>query len=179
MNFVLGSKRKNTSGAKGFTLIELLLSVGLLALTIGLAADIIVTLVRTNGKVQVFNEVEQEANYIFLRLQRDIREALSAEVVDSNTLRITPKVGEKYTYVAIPATATSPATFTRGGYDLTDTVSNRGSVVIECNGSCFTQVGTSPTAIQINLTIRQRNAASNIFSSSVTLSDIFTVRASY
>ena len=60
---------------KGFTLIELLLVVGLLALTVGITSDILLSIVRTYNKTQVTNEIEQQANFVSLKLEKEIRNA--------------------------------------------------------------------------------------------------------
>ena len=63
---------------KGFTLIEMLLVVLLLALTVGLTIDMLLSLIRSNTKTQVINEIEQQANFVTLKLEKELRDALDA-----------------------------------------------------------------------------------------------------
>lgn len=171
---------------------ELLLSVGLLALVIGLSADIIVTLVRTNTKIQVLNEVEQEANFIFLRLQKDIRSALSATVTGGTQLSLPQADGTIIDYQVREDgginwferrlredAGDTDAEF----YSLTDPEATRGSIEITCltYNKCFEKInsGTTPMAIKINLNIAQKNTLSKLFGASIRLTDTFIVRGSY
>ena len=53
----------------GFTLVEMLLVVFLLALTMGLTSDMLLSLIRSNTKTQVINEIEQQANFVSLKIE--------------------------------------------------------------------------------------------------------------
>ncbi|OGC50973.1 hypothetical protein A3A69_02450 [candidate division WWE3 bacterium RIFCSPLOWO2_01_FULL_37_15] len=69
--------RKNPYNNKtaGFTLIELLLVVSLLAISVGVTGDVITSLIRSYTKIQVQNDIEQNANFASLKLEKEIRNA--------------------------------------------------------------------------------------------------------
>ncbi len=171
---------------KGFTLIELLLSVALLALVIGMSTDIIMTLVRTNTKTQVVNEVEQVTNFLSLKLQNDIKNSLFAEISPGGTILTLTKVnGDEIIYTVDSATGQITWNLTGSGLGdlrLTDVDGNKGVMVSCISGSqCFEIEGGGhlPTRVKTNLEFSQRNLAGTIFDSSVYLDDTFTLRGSY
>jgi len=180
-------------GKKGFTLVELLLSVSLLALVVGLSADIIISLVRSNTKAQVVSEIEQESNFVFLKLQNDIKNAERAEVPSGNTLIITRRDPERtvVTYRAVISSDAPYLSWQRGsGSEMpltdisTDVNGNPRGVAIECNPTCFTANGGGatpyPTSITIQLRLYQAGTSNSaIFSSDVEIEDTFTVRGNY
>ena len=69
----------------GFTLIELLLVVGLLALSVGITSDILISLVRSYSKSQVINEIEQNANFVSQKLEKELRNAANIDAIDTDT----------------------------------------------------------------------------------------------
>jgi len=91
---------KNTGA--GFTLIELLLVISLLALSVGVTSDILVSLVRTNAKTTVLNDIEQTANFISTKLEKELRNAeqITAPVVGSpgNVLTFVTRNGDRVVY---------------------------------------------------------------------------------
>lgn len=61
----------------GFTLVELLVVISLLAISVGVTGDVVITLVRSFNKSQVANELEQQSNYLGLKLEKELRNAES------------------------------------------------------------------------------------------------------
>ncbi|MBD3366427.1 prepilin-type N-terminal cleavage/methylation domain-containing protein [candidate division WWE3 bacterium] len=182
---VVSKNKKQTKNTKGFTLVELLVSVALLSVVIGLSTDIIITLVRTNTRTQAANEVEQITNFIFLKLQNDIKNSVSAQATGNNrTLRLTKRNGYRITYQVDNTTAPTSFTWqdqTGSPVSLLDVDAERG-VAVECAGSCFqvTSAAGVPDRVDVNLHIFQVNApVGSIFAAEDYISDTFTVRGSY
>ena len=65
---------------RGFTLIELLIVVTLVVITVGLSSDIIISLVRSYSKTRVTNEIEQNSNFVLLKLEKELRDASNVVV---------------------------------------------------------------------------------------------------
>jgi prepilin-type N-terminal cleavage/methylation domain-containing protein len=169
---------KNLAESAGFTLIELLLSISLLAISIGISSDIIVTLVRTYTKAQVYNDTEQVVNFVFLKLQNDLKSSTSAAIPSGNTLVLSRRDGQTITYTVVAGT---PPQLTRNSIPLMDTSSPVGNVEISCTGgfgACFTLLSNDPVTIQVNMNFSQAGGV-GIFGSEVSLEDTFVVRGSY
>jgi prepilin-type N-terminal cleavage/methylation domain-containing protein len=170
------NKNNKPLGEKGFTLVELLISVALLAISVGISSDIIVSLVRTFGKTQVLNDTEQTVNFVFLKMQNDLKNSITAETTpDGNTLTLTK---QDYGETEYHVTATAPPQLERDGIPLIDTDSAIGGVTIACAGDCFEVVTTDPFSVKINLTFSQTSGA-GIFDTTVSIEDTFVVRGSY
>ncbi len=167
--------------SQGFTLIELLLSISLLAISVGISSDIIVTLVRTYSKAQILNDMEISANFVFQKLQNDIRNSVNASVHPSGSrLTLTLKNGGTLVY---RVTSDDPPQLTRNNIPLLDTSSVIGGVRLSCpqampNSQCFELVNSTPATVQANFTFSQSTGA-GIFNTSVSLQDAFVVRGSY
>ena len=172
----------NNKKVLGFTLIELLLSVTLLAVSIGISSDIIITLVRTFARTQISNDVEQTVNFVFLKMQNDLKNSVGVKrtaVGTTETLVLTPKSGSSITYTF---TASTPnAVFQRNGADLIDTTPVTGGVNINCTtGNCFEIVNNKPVTIKINMSFSSANAPTgSIFNTTVSIQDTFVVRGAY
>lgn len=72
---IINLSASSKTGSAGFTLVELLLVVSLLAISAGVTSDIIITLVRSYNKSQVSNEIEQQANFVGLKIEKELRNA--------------------------------------------------------------------------------------------------------
>ena len=165
---------------RGFTLVELLLSISLLAISIGISSDIIVTLVRTYGKAQVYNDTEQVVNFVFLKMQNDLKSSSSARVED-DILYLSRATGNEIAYSVISYDGASSSQLYRNGVPMLDTTSSVGNVEISCvgvAGACFEVITDSPTTIKVSLGFSQSTGA-GIFSTSLSLEDAFVVRGTY
>ncbi|HSX39427.1 MAG TPA: prepilin-type N-terminal cleavage/methylation domain-containing protein [Candidatus Saccharimonadales bacterium] len=164
----------------GYTLIELLLVISLLSLAVGVSTDIILTLVRSYTKTQVTNEIEQNSNFVFLKLEKELRNAQTVSSVSANSISFQDSTGATITY-AIVSAGSGILTIQRNGSTLTNTDSVNG-VTITCTGSassCFLQVGASPTVIEIDMSFKQVNSPGAAFTGSVDLNDTIVVRGTY
>ena len=157
----------------GFTLIELLISVSLLAIAMGIASDLIITLVRTYTKTQAFNDIEQTVNFVFLKLQNDIKSSNSASVDESGSL-ILSRNGETITY----SVDSESVSLLRNAIPLLGVSSDLGDVHVRCAGDCFSILSNDPTTVKVSLEFYQ-GSGNGLFDHSVSLQDAFVVRGTY
>lgn len=172
---------KTTEG--GYTLIELLLVIALLALAVGVTGDIIVTLVRSYNKTQIANEIEQNANFISLKMEKDLRNAKSITSITANSgnysLNFVDQDGNAAVYevkqgrvfrIYNPGATEIPITNN-------DPISG---VNVTCGSTpCFSQVSSNPTVISIDLLFSQAGNPSVVFTGSTELRTTIVVRGSY
>lgn len=149
------------SNQKGFTLIELIIVVGLIALTIGVTGDIILTLVRSYTRTQIETEVEQNANFIFQKIEKELR---GAERIDSVTLGGTQL---DFTYkdtsdIDVPVTYLVTNGEVRrteaGNTDILSVNSGVDQITVSCGtGTCFTLIQNDPDIIQMHFEFAPTN----------------------
>ena len=174
---------------KGFTLVELLVVVSILLISVGIAGDLIITVIRSYNKTKILNEIEQNGNYAMAKIAYDLRNAktingavgpASISIVDVNDQQITYTVGS--------VSAVNPSTITTGVISrtlggvseyMTSNDATEGVNVV-CSGSCFSEVSTDPETIKIDFTISQgpsalggASSAMQTFSTVVVLNSIF------
>jgi prepilin-type N-terminal cleavage/methylation domain-containing protein len=181
-------KSKKMIGSSGFTLIELLLVVALVGISIGITSDVLVTLMRSFNKTQVLNEVEQQSNFVFLKLTKELRDAQTVSVpatmgVSSNTLTFTTRSNKTVTYALGGANGNE---MTRGEGVSNPTMTSLtspqviGGVSVECTTGCFKLVSLSPTIVSFSMVFKQANAsAQNTFKGEIRLEDTIVLRNSY
>lgn len=167
---------------KGFTLIELVLIIGLLVLTVGVSGDIIITLIRSYNKTQVMNEIEQSADFVLLKLEKELR---SSEAVSSTntTLDFTDKFGRPVTYRVLD-NVISRDYDDEGFTALTDSTFLGGGVSITCPSNVCFLVSGSPEgsqAVRITIDFSQSAEATNlrIFEGEVSIDTTIVARGTY
>lgn len=173
-------KSRTASNSKGFTLIELLLVIALLAISMGVTSDIFLTLIRGYNKSQIANEIEQQASFVALKLEKEVRDARNIAVLDSGiTLQITKRdfstLYYKVSSNVVRRDETSPPTTA-----LTDN-SAQGGVNVTCPGSvCFALLSSSPQTIRITMTFRSSGGASQTyFQGQVNIDNVIVIRDTY
>lgn len=180
--------RKN----KGFTLVELLVVVSLIIIVVGVAGDIVITVVRSYNKTQITNEIEQNANFVINKLEKELRNA--TEVVSANSQSVvfvqTLDNGstQNVTYSVVDASDEFGAD--DGVYALAKTV-NSGSpvaltnynsprgVTVDNGDTAFEQISSNPDTVKVTLTLRQIGNPTVQFTQSTTLEKTVVVRGSY
>lgn len=163
--------------SKGFTLIELLLVISLLAISVGLTTDILLSLVRSYGKTQIINDIEQNANFVSVKLEKELRSANSVNLISSDELTIV-KDAETVTY-RVQANKIQRKINSGGYADLTKDLEPSG-VAVTCPAECFSVSGTSPAIVTYTFVFSQPSSISGTsFNGSVNVRSTVVIRNSY
>jgi|GEM_PF-817426 len=172
---------------KGFTLIELLLVVALLGISVGVTTDILLSVTKNYSKTQVINELEQQANFVSLKITKELRNATSVVTPtvgasDGNTLQFLSRDGNEVKYYldsgilyrqSIILGSTSPAV------PMTSSVGNEG-VEIQCTTKCFTLLGTGPDILGISLIFQKANVSVlSTLNTNIKVEDTIVLRGTY
>ncbi len=176
---------KKINSTQGYTLIELLLVVGLIAISVGVTSDILLNIVRSYSKTQVVNEIEQQANFVGLKLEKEIRNADDATIIMVNVIRLTPKSTPTSficyrlngTILQRLANGTSICSGGTGWQNLTQ--SGVGNVSIGCIGSCFSVNGTAPKRVSIGLRFTQGSGSGTAFTGNIEITNTIVLRQTY
>ncbi len=165
---------------KGFTLIEMLLVVLLLALTIGLTGDMLLSLIRSNTKTQVMNEIEQQANFVTLKLEKELRDALDASTSSDNnslTIKLRSNIDVIYRLNSGILERSIDAGTT---YVPLTSKASPGGVVVSCNTTCFQIIGNNPQVVKTDLKFDQaQTGAGPTYRGDVTINSSIVIRSSY
>jgi len=173
----------------GFTLVELLVTVALITITVGVTGDIVLSLIKSYNKTQITNEIEQNANFIMAKLEKELHNAINI------TSPVTPGGAVKI----IKFTRDIAGTVVEITYEI-KTISGIGTIVRKegagskyalvnndiINGvdlsyanSYFTLVRTDPDVVQVHMVFRQVGSPSQSFVGDVTLDSAIVLRGSY
>jgi prepilin-type N-terminal cleavage/methylation domain-containing protein len=175
---------------KGFTLIELLLVIALLAISVGVSTDIIINLTRSYSKTQVTHEIEQSANFVLLKLEKELRNADSVSLPSAasptgNVLNFTDKSGDTVCYRIhdnkVQRYYGTNASCPSGSYvDLTSNAQPLGVYVSSAGGNAFTLISSNPYVVQLDLRFQQSGSEGGTsFTGIVDLNNTIVVRGSY
>lgn len=169
---------------RGFTLIELLIVVSLIIIVVGVTGDIIVSLVRSYSKTQITNEVEQNANFVMTKLEKELKNASSVTNVGPRVLTFIRKnnagVYETITYT-IKDTSTIVRQLNAGPeIILINNVAPYG-VQLDLAKSSFSDdsVAGGPKVIRIKLSFRQLGTTLVQFTQDIDLESVIVVRGTY
>jgi prepilin-type N-terminal cleavage/methylation domain-containing protein len=176
---------------KGFTLIELLLVIALLSIAVGITSDILVTLVRGYNKTQVMNELEQQANFVSSKLQKELKSASLITAADASSITFSLRDGTLIKYSLITSGdrtgVLQRSVGTESAVDLTDLgFNNVGGVKVSCPGFgtdpgvCFSVSNTKPQVVTLNLEFKQSQVAAKAdYTGSVKINDTVVIRGTY
>jgi prepilin-type N-terminal cleavage/methylation domain-containing protein len=175
---------------QGFTLIEMIIVVVLLAITVGMTSDILMSLVRSNTKTQVLNEIEQQANFVSLKLEKELRDAIDADVTEGGTkLEFTRRDGESVTYhfqdpagdIGIVERVVGDLNPPINPYIPITSSDSPGGVDVSClTDGCFVLEGTNPKIVKINLQFSQaQTGAGATYSGSAKIESSIIIRSTY
>jgi prepilin-type N-terminal cleavage/methylation domain-containing protein len=171
---------------QGFTLVELLLVIALLSISIGVTGDIMVSLTRSYNKTTVVNEIEQQVNFIGLKLEKELRNATN---VTANSTQMqfdsgTGTVCYNYSNGNLYRTASAGiCTYSTAAADaLVATPSINQSLLgvnATCGANCFSVTSTSPQVVDIDMTFSQASGGGVSFSGNIVLRNTIVIRNSY
>lgn len=190
-------KLKNESALKnGFTLVELLLVVALTALAVGVTGDILVSLIRGYNKTNVINEIEQNANFISQKMNKEVRNAVQITQLDptgdsppainetGSQVTFTDRNGISIKYMVDGTTDTIYRNYDVGGggsdEPLNSNVPPNGVKVTCPSNVCFKILGISPQVLQISIKIEQSgNPSTVVFKGDIMIEDTIVIRDTY
>ncbi len=173
---------KQINNQKGFTLIEMLLVVLLLALTVGLTSDMLLSLIRSNTKTQVINEIEQQANFVTLKLEKELRDAIDANINTDNSLVITLRSNSQVTYQINENNVLQRKLGSAGSFVNLTSSSSPGGVRVTCvdPSPCFDVTDSNPKTVVTRLLFRQAQVeAGPTYSGDVKIESTITIRGDY
>jgi prepilin-type N-terminal cleavage/methylation domain-containing protein len=168
---------------RGFTLIELLLVIALIGIAVGVTTDILLSLVRSYSKTEIINNIEQNANFVSQKLEAELREAISASLIDSSTLEIvhedkTVRYRKTNTTIERATNSSGNGTFTYS--PLTQDIDPGGTAVSCGSSGCFTVTGTSPIIVSFSFVFEEPSSiSSGSFSGSVDTKSTIVIRNTY
>lgn len=151
----------------GFTLIELLIVVALLAISAGVTGDILISLVRSFNRATIYNEIEQQANFVTVKLEKELLNGKDLKVYGAVNNQIDfdytdPQTGEitRIGYLVNPndtmyrQRGVSPGFPASGPYNVLLDTNNITGVKVSCpasSGKCFTVSTGTPQIITYEL----------------------------
>ncbi len=169
---------------KGFTLVELLIVVSIIIIVVGVTGDIILSLVRSYSKTQITNEIEQNANFVMTKLDRELRSSSSVTLVSSDKIEFVRSLSgggtESIVYEIKDSGEIVRELDGAGEVLLTNNTSLEGVYVVP-GLSSFEDVspGTKPKVIKVVLVFRQIGDPAVQFRQDLTLENTIVVRGSY
>jgi len=187
-NKAQANQREFTSKMKadGFTLVELLMVIALVAISVGVTSDILLSLIRSYNKTTVITEIEQEANFIGLVLEKELRNATSVSVPNGNNgnrLSFEDTSGTTYYNVSGSNLYRSGAGWSTASTDALVATPSIGQTVggvnLECDGSCFSVTGTNPQIVTISMTFKAAAGGGISFKGEIHLKNTIVLRNTY
>lgn len=175
---------------KGFTLIELLLVVALTSLAVGVTGDILVSLIRGYNKTNVINEIEQNANFISQKINKELRNAAQITQLDpagaspplqgetGNEVTLVDRNGIIINYKIQNDVMTR--NYDGGGDDALTINSPPNGVKVSCPSPCFTLLEDNPQVLKISIMIEQAGSpATVVFQGDIMIEDTIVIRDTY
>ena len=169
---------------KGFTLVELLLVIAILGIAVGVTTDILLSLVRSYGKTQIINDIEQNANFVTAKLEKELREANSVTDVTSGGIpEISLVLDAKTVYYRL-ANGELLRRVDSSSYQNITQDKDPGGVFVACGSvdgiSCFNVVTGSPTIVSYSFIFSQPSTITgSVFSESIETGGTVVIRNSY
>lgn len=170
---------------KGFTLIELMLVVVLIAVSVGVTNDILMSLVRSNNKTQVMTEIEQQSNFVSSKIERELRNARSVSTplagAFGSSLVFETKDGTTIEYNVDTTSGLIKRKVNIGVLTNITSNNNPGGVVAACGSpSCFSVSGFNPQIVNVSIKFSQAQpGAGSSYSGQTTIQSTVVVRNTY
>jgi len=186
---ILNVLKKNLkASSSAFTLVELLLVVALLGLSLGVTTDILLSVTKSYNKTQVLNEIEQQANFVSLKMTKELRTATNIYDPTTDpgdlgtTLRFLTRSGDEIKYyiedgviyrqvtvLDVPGTT----------YQVTSPTGIEGVSVI-CTDKCFTLISENPDIITFSLVFKKPNLSPlSTLNTDIKIEDTIVLRGTY
>jgi len=175
---------------KGFTLIELLLVVALTSLAVGVTGDILVSLIRGYNKTNVINEIEQNANFISQKINKELRNAAQITQLDptGDSPPLQGETGNEVTFVDRDGITINykvendvmTRNYDGGGDEALNINNPPNGVTISCDTPCFTLLEDNPQVLEISIKVEQAGSPSTVvFQGDIMLEDTIVIRDTY
>lgn len=181
------SQKPHPHNNQGFTLVELLLVIALIAISVTVTGDIMMTLMRSYTKTNVINEIEQESNFVGLKLERDLRNATDVTVGNGGSqMRIQMATSYVYYNYANNNLYRSTTAYSTTAADAlvsnTVTTTTIGGVNVGAIGGAplFEIISPSPVVVSVKMRFYQAQATNLAsYQGEVQLVNTFVIRNSY
>lgn len=181
MKFIKRFKKAlTTSGQKGFTLVELVVVISIISVTMGLATDMILSLTRAYVKTQLNTELEQNSNFVFQKLEKELRTSTGVITVNSAKTQIdfTDVLGQKIVYKVENGIVLRKVGASADQYLTNDDPIN--GVYVSCDQCFYLQPGSTVNIVKLNMSFSQPlNETKKPFIGSITLDNTIVVRGNY
>jgi prepilin-type N-terminal cleavage/methylation domain-containing protein len=168
---------------KGYTLIELLLVITLIAISVGVTSDVLLSLIRSYNKTSTINEIEQQANFLGSKLEKELRNATNVQAPTSNRLSFEYNGATVYYNIAnnniYRSTTTWSTTNTDALVATPAILGTPGGVNLVCDGSCFTLSGSNPQIVGLSMILRDSGAGGIAFKGEIHIKNTIVIRNTY
>ena len=183
--------KKGSSAVGGFTLIELLIVVALVIISAGVTSDIILTLIRSYNKTRISNEIEQNGNFLTLKLDRELRDAISIDTTQTTSTKLVFTIvnssgtQDTVTYAVKSVSGVGSVVRSTGSSPTEVLLTNNSSpegIAVEVGDASnpnFKLIGSSPTVVKLNFKMYQVGSPVNQFTGQTTIRDTIVVRGTY
>lgn len=195
---------KNKS--KGFTLIELVIVIALLAITAGVSADIITTLVRSYSKTKLINEMELAGGNVLTKISKEVKSSNGVYQIDDfydssnvpvcgNTISFYKPNSEGDVVKTVYSVDTGTGEVTKindpDGVNVVSSLldpADSGSIVVDTNSATNGGIGTdffcwinaAPNVIYMRLPLKQAGSGVGVTNQiSITVEETIVVRGGY
>jgi len=164
---------------KGFTLIELVLVIAILGVSIGVTTDVLISVIRGYNKTQVMNEIEQQANFVSMKIEKELRSAKDITTPATSgqsgtTLVFINDDNETITY------SLTGDILQRNGDAVTSSQQPSGVKVACGSPNCFELKGTTPQIVRITLVFTQASPSPlKVFQGDISIDSTIVLRSTY
>lgn len=169
----------------GFTLIEMLVVVAIVGVVATISTQIVISLIRSNNKTNVQNEVRQNGSFVLDKMEREIRNSLNATVTIGEfiageyLLRLSQSDGSVIAYWCMPANATYPNGYINrqlGVNPVGSLLNNNTTTGVRVSSCSLSTLAGPPVLVTINFTLTQSSGSAT--RSDLTVSQTFNTSVS-
>ncbi len=153
--------KKYFDSLKGFTLIELLVTTAVMGLLAVVSANIISSVLKSQNKTMLVNEVRQNGDLVIAKLERDVKNARAVLFDSTMTTKITIDIdGELVAWECTEEVLGASGFFTRAGQAVTNDDATKGVSVLTCEFRVSGAAGTGvPQLVQLNFDLAEAEGA--------------------